>query len=320
MTTQRIQLPQADRLSLIVALLEAVSRGVSGITPLSQALSVTPRQVHYYAHAASFLGLLEGEEGRFSLTRPGRRVLDADPDRRFETIVGFALAHPALADLLSPLAEEPEIDGRAISKAIEGAGYGAATAERRAQTLVGWFRQAGLELSQSLRAGCPVRDQLSIFDASGSPPLSQEVGAKAEAPDRLAPESTPDRTEPEPVPAAPGPSASAGDHQGPALPTAGARGVALAPPSADPVVGSEPVREGRPEPIEALAGVGPPLSPPSGPPAGGESAPAPRPGAEDRSPRSPELPLGLPLRAKTPVLPPRGRGERSPRERPILLA
>jgi hypothetical protein len=166
MTTARLQLPQADRLSLMVALLEAVSRGVEGIVPFSQALSVTTRQVHYYAHAAAFLGLIEGEEGKFSLTKDGRQVLDFDPDRRFEAIVGLALAHPNLAELLLPLSDEAEIDTKVIARAIEGSGYGTATAERRAQTIVGWFRQAGLDLSQSLRAGCPVRDQLSIFDAT----------------------------------------------------------------------------------------------------------------------------------------------------------
>jgi hypothetical protein len=166
MTTARLQLPQADRLSLMVALLEAVSRGVEGIVPFSQALSVTTRQVHYYAHAAAFLGLIEGEEGKFSLTKDGRQVLDSDPDRRFEAIVGLALAQPNLAELLLPLSDEAEIDTKVIARAIEGSGYGQATAERRAQTIVGWFRQAGLDLSQSLRAGCPVRDQLSIFDAT----------------------------------------------------------------------------------------------------------------------------------------------------------
>jgi hypothetical protein len=166
MTIARLQLPQADRLSLMVALLEAVSRGVEGIVSFSQALSVTTRQIHYYAHAASFLRLIEGEEGKFALTKEGRQVLDSDPDRRFESIVGLALAHPNLADLLLPLSDEAEVDTKVIAKAIEGAGYGAATAERRAQTIVGWFRQAGLDLAQSLKAGCPIRDQLSIFDAT----------------------------------------------------------------------------------------------------------------------------------------------------------
>lgn len=174
MATTRLQLPQADRLSLLVALLETISRNVSGIAALSQALSITPRQVHYYSHAASFLGLAEGEEGRFTLTPAGRRVLDADPDRRFESIVGLALAHSALAELLLPLADEAEIDLRAIAKAIEGAGYGPATAERRGQTIVGWFRQAGLDLSQSLRAGCPVRDQLSIFELPAASSREEE--------------------------------------------------------------------------------------------------------------------------------------------------
>jgi hypothetical protein len=181
MTTARLQLPQADRLSLMVALLEAVSRGVEGIVPFSQALSVTTRQVHYYAHAASFLGLIEGEEGKFSLTKNGRQVLDFDPDRRFEAIVGLALAHPNLAELLLPLSDEAEIDTKIIAKAIEGSGYGLATAERRAQTIVGWFRQAGLDLSQSLRAGCPVRDQLSIFDATMLAAKEEERPEEAKA-------------------------------------------------------------------------------------------------------------------------------------------
>lgn len=60
--TEMDYVPQANDLSKIVSVVDAIDEGITSQTDLAGALDMTPQQGSYYATAARYLGLIDQDE------------------------------------------------------------------------------------------------------------------------------------------------------------------------------------------------------------------------------------------------------------------
>ncbi|MDB4963979.1 MAG: recombination protein [Myxococcales bacterium] len=141
---QPVDVPQADRLDKIRALLEAVRRRDS-ILEIIESTKLSARHIDYYIDAAEVLGLLVKTPGAgASLTPAGEQLLKYDassPDYR-EALAQQIARSPTLQqiapDLLSTTPPGREALAEQITKLT---GLASSTADRRAGTLLSWRRQ-----------------------------------------------------------------------------------------------------------------------------------------------------------------------------------
>jgi hypothetical protein len=143
LTLHQVDVPQADNLDTIRAVVEAVKKCGSDVLEISERTAVSGRHVRYRLQAARILGFLD--DGR-ALTSRGRSLLDTRPGSEQEKKVftgglqASAIVRTLLPDLLS---EKPFDVGSAASKIVASTGMALATAERRARVLRSWRRRLG---------------------------------------------------------------------------------------------------------------------------------------------------------------------------------
>jgi hypothetical protein len=150
------QIPQADNLSRLAQLVGLLSGNVSTATQLAKKLSISERQVLYYIQAASFLELINSDH---SITSNGDKLTKSKNKSNF--IIDMFLKTSFVKKELTPIAIKSEIEAKKLTKAIEKMGYSTVTANRRAQTLLSWFRQAEADLTKSIREGRSVSKESS---------------------------------------------------------------------------------------------------------------------------------------------------------------
>ena len=140
--------PQADRLSLVVEVIESVREGTNTRTAIGKRLSsdeknnYTPRQGAYYADAAMVLGWVRLSNGSFVLTERGETISNASGaslrQRIWEDIKDSHFGF--VADDLDVSLEAGISDEKAFaSKLGEWFGLAEDTAKRRVQTLRHWI-------------------------------------------------------------------------------------------------------------------------------------------------------------------------------------
>lgn len=134
-------IPQADSLDKIRAIVAAVARGARTTATLSEEGGLSERHVAYHVQAARVLGWLKESADGPSLTATGRSLLQTEPQTRAEAefIANSVAANasvvavaPSLLDDRGPTVEE-------LEQSIESqTGLSASTSRRRARTLLAW--------------------------------------------------------------------------------------------------------------------------------------------------------------------------------------
>lgn len=129
--------PQADRLDVVAAVVDAVAGGGLTAAEVADAIGMSGRQGAYYPHAAADLGYLEPVAGtspvEWQLTDRGEEFLSLDPAGKVADLVEavnalhYVETYTATDDGTALLVEE-----------LSSVGYSDETAHRRAQTISAW--------------------------------------------------------------------------------------------------------------------------------------------------------------------------------------
>lgn len=138
-------IPQADSLSRVRELVQAVQFGAADATRLQKVMTLHPRHVGYHLHAARILGWLDRQDEALSLTPRGEALLETEINTDEErAIFRQCITESASIGAVAPeLLDETPPDQDVLQKRIEEvAGIAPATARRRASTLLRWRSQA----------------------------------------------------------------------------------------------------------------------------------------------------------------------------------
>lgn len=148
-------LPQASSLPKLRAFVAAVAAGHdASVREAGVASGLSARHAHYYGVAASVtLALIEEAHGRLRLTPIGAELLataEGSLDERAVLLRAIADS-PSVTSIAPDLLDERGPSREALTQRLLHAGLSAATARRRASTLLSWRkyvleRQAALEL------------------------------------------------------------------------------------------------------------------------------------------------------------------------------
>ena len=135
--------PQADRFERVVDLLGLLAGGVTDGAAITRNYDFDPRQTFYYTSACRYLGLLEGEDGQYSLTRRAVQILRLGFKSKYLALSECILAHEVFNKtfrLYLQEARRPESeDVIEIMKSGNLHGIGSdSTYRRRAQTVIAW--------------------------------------------------------------------------------------------------------------------------------------------------------------------------------------
>lgn len=129
-------IPQADRLTHVSTVLDAISSGADTTSSIADVLGLDERQGGYYASAAAYLGLAERSDhvpGGWALTAYGEELANLDVPARAVAIRAAAASTPTV----SALAEDDE-DG-AVAAIRSSVDYADETTERRMSTARAWL-------------------------------------------------------------------------------------------------------------------------------------------------------------------------------------
>lgn len=141
------EIPQADRLSDITKVAEAVRSGAQTYQDIADHLGKVERQGRYYRLAAKILGLIDFEYNTASLTPLGVKLLGADTkDKRsiiidavfksklFQRMIPYFEAHPQ-----GVTKKNLELFMAAVTQKV-----GPSMMDRRASTVISWLRELDL--------------------------------------------------------------------------------------------------------------------------------------------------------------------------------
>ncbi|PRQ09218.1 restriction endonuclease [Enhygromyxa salina] len=140
MTSQSIDIPQADRLSHLRRLALAIRDGVSHPATLQEYLGVDARHFNYYRHGAELLALAERREQGLRVTTLGERLLETAEgslDERSVFRQAIAAAAP-LAPFAGYFAGESVTSVQLARRIQSLTKLSSSTAQRRARTLARW--------------------------------------------------------------------------------------------------------------------------------------------------------------------------------------
>jgi hypothetical protein len=136
-----IDVPQADSLPFIRAVVEAIVAGNKGTAEISHATGFSERHVRYRLESAKILGLID--ENR-AVSPLGSHLAQSPPgsEAERELFRKAILKSRSLKAIAPNLLGSEDIDRDAISNRIQRlTGLAQATADRRTQVLAAWRRQ-----------------------------------------------------------------------------------------------------------------------------------------------------------------------------------
>jgi C-terminal AAA-associated domain len=138
----QVEIPQADEVDRIIALVRLVGKGVRNAKAIAEALRFDVRQSSYYREAAEILGLLDPAEV-YTLTELGRRFVASDELTSTKLMVCALLNYPIVAQIASILQSRlvTSVHKNDIELLIsqESEVHGT-TVQRRAQTIIAWLK------------------------------------------------------------------------------------------------------------------------------------------------------------------------------------
>ncbi|MCA9538153.1 MAG: hypothetical protein KC620_04665 [Myxococcales bacterium] len=141
---QTLDVPQANDLDTVRAVVHAAWRGAGNLDAIADFTGFSRRHTHYRAHAARILGLLRVEEDEVFLTPLGERLVGTDPHTDKERMVlGQAVEQSPVMQVLAPdlLGREPPSIDDLAERLFQECKLSTTTARRRANGLLAWRRR-----------------------------------------------------------------------------------------------------------------------------------------------------------------------------------
>lgn len=151
-----IDVPQADNLDLVRAVVQAVADGHMTPADVGNVVGASKRHASYRLVAARVLDLLAATDEGYAVTRRGERLLKTAPGSEPERKALFtAVAECDVVQTVAPdLLGEEDIDRDALGKRIaKTTGLAESTAGRRATALLAWRRRLVLPTQGDLFSG-----------------------------------------------------------------------------------------------------------------------------------------------------------------------
>ncbi|MFO0722858.1 MAG: sigma factor-like helix-turn-helix DNA-binding protein [Myxococcota bacterium] len=173
-----IDVPQADRLSRVRQVVEAVLGGCSTFDVVGERVGLSFRHAQYYAHAARILGLLGFEKSGLRIDGKGRTLLGTEAgspnegEAFREVILDSPFIRRAAGDLFKPELSLVALTGRLIHSTT----LSAETARRRARTLMCW-RDYVLRLASRAHASHSPQMRLALADRAEHGSIDEELDA-----------------------------------------------------------------------------------------------------------------------------------------------
>ncbi len=136
-----LDVPQANDLDTVRAVVRAVSLGAADVDAISDLTNYSRRHAQYRLHAARVLGLLRLEGDVVSITSLGERLVEALPHTDAERQVLYdGIQRSSVLEVLVPdlLSRDPPSVETIADRLFREAGLGRSTALRRAGGLLAW--------------------------------------------------------------------------------------------------------------------------------------------------------------------------------------
>jgi len=140
-----VGIPQADNPDRILAMVAQHLHSAPSRSDLSRTLRITKRQVHYYRQAASLLGLLQQQGGRWQVTPAGQTLCAQNPQARGLELARAILRNPLVKAVLAGICRRRTPASRrcVVADFLERcSALNASTCQRRARTLLAWISWA----------------------------------------------------------------------------------------------------------------------------------------------------------------------------------
>lgn len=138
-------IPQADSLSRVRELVQAVQFGAADAQRLQKVMTLHPRHVGYHLHAARILNWLDRSDDAIRLTDAGEALLrtEVGSDAEREVFRASIEQSTSIGAVAGDLLDETPPEQAVLCQRIQDvAGIAPATARRRASTLLRWRTQA----------------------------------------------------------------------------------------------------------------------------------------------------------------------------------
>jgi hypothetical protein len=136
-----IPFPQADDLTKVIDVTDILASTPADKDQIAERFQVDPRQGDYYANAAAWLGLAEKSNGRFQLTKIGRRFNKLSRVKRIAELASLLAEMSGFAEAIGEAAKGNPIDNDEIAQIINKIyGYRGTTPSRRALTVRSWVQ------------------------------------------------------------------------------------------------------------------------------------------------------------------------------------
>lgn len=132
--------PQADTLPTIITSVELFAGEINSATELAEHWNFDERQGQYYTTAVLWLGLIERDPGKISVTKLGLEFVRADRARRFKILFQAVAATPVFREFIRRKLDGKTFSLEEIVEEILVKGYATgSTPRRRAQTVIAWL-------------------------------------------------------------------------------------------------------------------------------------------------------------------------------------
>ncbi|MFO0760953.1 MAG: hypothetical protein U0359_31035 [Byssovorax sp.] len=225
-TLTSIEIPQADSLENVRRIVEAIASGASSRKDIEQKTDISLRHIDYTIHAAKSLGFLTDGDA-LAVSDRGRALIATargTNEERAELRAAFK-ADAVLEQLAPDLLDEPGPSKATLTERIQKAcpELSAATAARRAQTLLAWRSQATGALGPAPEAA-PAAKKAAPKKAPAKKAAPKKAAPKKAAPKKAAPKKAAKKAAPKkaakkaaaPAPAAEGATAAPAGEAAPA--------------------------------------------------------------------------------------------------------
>lgn len=136
--------PQADDLRRVIDVVDAVASDVSTQSGIAARYEFAPRQAHYYGAAGVFLGLLQRNGRRFSLTALGRDFTCSPLSERLAIVLVQMASRPVLRQALEAAQASGGLPSQELVTELitQLTGLSGQTPRRRARTVLSWTKWA----------------------------------------------------------------------------------------------------------------------------------------------------------------------------------
>lgn len=134
-------IPQANDLDKVLELVYKVSEGINSATSIAEYFSFDVRQSSYYREAAEALGLVRSENGKYTLTEIGMKLVSLPADKRNTFFASILLDFSVVNESIQILEHKKTLSRTDLESIVaRNSNLTGSTVARRALSLSAWLK------------------------------------------------------------------------------------------------------------------------------------------------------------------------------------